>query len=480
MSRGRRTGSGRWLHRLGTGSVVLVLLCAGAAYRFDLGSRWFGLEPPSPLTEPAEVAPPPGLRLPSSGSAPPVAAAREDREAAPAKVRRALVKLVSDGDLGRHVAVAVAQLDDGEPVYSSGSGRFIPASTTKLLTAAAALESVGPGHRFRTRVVAARSSRRVVLVGGGDPFLERSPVTGDDLYPARADLQTLAEATAAELEERGRTAVRLSYDDSLFTGPSVSPDWEPSYVPDDVVAPVAALWTNEGRRRSGAVIDDPAAAAAEQFAKALARRSISVVGAPTARRAPGRAEELAVVESAPLAQVVQRMLEVSDNETAEVLFRHVSLAEGGPGSFAGGSAAVVSVLSRLGVDVAGARVVDGSGLSRENRLSAETLLSVIDTAASEERPTLRRVVTGLPVAGFNGSLIDRFQTGAAEGPGSVRAKTGTLTGVHGLAGVVTDQDGIEFGFVALTDRVKVADTLDARAVLDEIAAALAACSCASA
>jgi D-alanyl-D-alanine carboxypeptidase/D-alanyl-D-alanine-endopeptidase (penicillin-binding protein 4) len=88
-------------------------------------------------------------------------------------------------------------------------------------------------------------------------------------------------------------------------------------------------------------------------------------------------------------------------------------------------------------------------------------------------------VAGLPVAGFTGSLTYRFDTGDEEGLGRVRAKTGTLTGVHGLAGVVTDQDGTVLSFVAIADRVKVADTLDARERLDQVAAALAACSCAA-
>lgn len=482
VSRPGHRRPGRWLHRLGTATVVLVLLCAVAAYQFQLGHRWFGLDTPSPVTEPAEVAPPPGLDLPDASAAPPVApSGREQGTAAsPGKVRRALAGLVSDRDLGRSVSVAVAELGDGEPVYRTGEAQFIPASTMKLLTAEAALATLGPQHRFRTGVVAGPGAERVFLVGGGDPFLERAPVTDETVYPPRADLVTLAETTARELKERGRTAVRLGYDASLFTGPAVSRGWEPSYLPDDVVSPVTPLWTNEGRRSGGEVITDPAAAAAEQFARALARRSIDVMGTPTASRAPRAAEELASVDSAPLAQIVQRMLEVSDNETAEVLFRHVAVAEGARGSFSGGAGAVQDVLGRLGVDVSGARILDGSGLARGNRVRADTLLSVMEVAAAAAHPSLRRVVTGLPVAGFNGSLTYRFHTGAAEGPGSVRAKTGTLTGVHGLAGVVVDRDGTELSFVAMADRVKVADTLDARAVLDEIAAALAACHCGTA
>ncbi len=456
-----------------------MLLLAVAAYEFDLGERWFGWDTPSPVTEPAEVAPPPGLSLPAAAAPRPVAEEPAEVEAAPAKVRRALTPLVSDRDLGRHVGVAVSHLHDGTTLYRDGASRVVPASTMKLLTAAAALESLGPGHRFRTTAVAGQRARQVVLVGGGDPFLEAAPAPGDDRYPHRADLRTLAEATAKALRARGETTVRLRYDTSIFTGPATSPEWEPSYVPDNVVTPVSPLWTDRGRERSGLVTrsGDPAADAAERFARALARSEVVVLGEPRPARAPADAEELAAVQSAPLGQIVQRVLEASDNEASEVLFRHVAIAEGLPGSFSGAAAAVRGVLSGLGVDMSGARIYDGSGLSRQNRVSVETLLAVIGVAADADHPGLRPVVTGLPVAGFTGSLTYRFETGDERGPGRVRAKTGTLTGVHGLAGVVTDVAGTELGFVAIADRVKVEDTLDARAQLDQIAAALAGCSC---
>ena len=473
------TGSGRSLRRASLTIVVLVLACAVAAFQFDLGKRWFGWEAPSPVTDPAGVAPPEGLSLPSATPAPVVADEPADIDAAAGKVRRALAALVSEKKLGRHVAVAVSQLADGRVVYRDGGGAMTPASTMKLLTAAAALESLGPGHRFRTTVVAGASSRRIVLVGGGDPFLERAPTVDDDSYPVRADLRTLAESTARTLRERGRTSVRVGYDTSLFRGPATSPEWEPSYVPDDVVTPIAPLWTNEGRDRSGSVngTEEVAADAAQAFAQALAKKDIVVLGEPRPARAPAGSEELGAVESAPLEQIVQNVLEVSDNEGAEVLFRHVAIAEGEPASFTGGSEAVRSVLGGLGVDLSQARIYDGSGLSRKNRLTPQTLLSVIEVAGRDEYPSLRRVSTGLSVAGFNGSLAYRFETGDEQGPGRVRAKTGTLTGVQGLAGVVTDLDGTELGFVAIADRLGLRNTLAARTLLDEIAAALAGCSC---
>src|SRR5690606_19174915 len=110
---------------------------------------------------------------------------------------------------------------------------------------------------------------------------------------------------------------------------------------------------------------------------------------------------LAAVDSPPVWQVVEQVVAVSDNEAAEVLARHVGIAEGTGSGFKGGAAGVLAALDRLGVPLAGAELHDGSGLSRDNLLSGETLLGVLAKAA--EQPHLRALVDGLPVAGFNGT-----------------------------------------------------------------------------
>lgn len=484
-ARPSRSRSGRWLRRSTALLVVLLFALAAVSYRYDLGTRWLGWDYPSPVTEPAEVAPPPGLTLPEPETAPVVADPTEDIAADPDAVAAAIADLVASKKLGRRVAVDVDQLVDGTSVFASGPDLVTPASTMKLLTTTAALATLGPDHRFSTSVTTGPTTKQIVLVGGGDPFLSRAPAD-EAVYPPRADLQTLADATAKALRDRGRDSIRLRYDDSLFTGPAVSPDWPASYITDNVVSPITALWVDEGRENPGLAkrTSDPSLFAAQVFARALESNDITVRGRPRPAVAEPDATELASVDSAPLARIVQRILEVSDNEGAEVLFRQVALAEGLPGSFEGAQQAVPAVLERLGIDMSGVdtsgqRILDGSGLSRDDRVAPQTLLSVLEVAASEDHPELRSVAVNLPVAGFTGSLTYRFDTGADAGLGRVRAKTGTLTGVHGLAGTVTDLDGTELVFAAVADRVKVPNTLDARAILDEIAAALAGCHCAA-
>ncbi|WP_457109005.1 D-alanyl-D-alanine carboxypeptidase/D-alanyl-D-alanine endopeptidase [Marmoricola sp. URHA0025 HA25] len=455
--------------------VVLLVASAVANLAFHLDSRWFGLDPADARHQPAAVLPPEGLDLVAGSPAPPVATGSPGGKLDEAAVRQALAAYVADASLGAHVDVAVGDLTGGGTVFTSGAGAVTPASTTKLLTATAALEKLGPMTRFTT--VVRQEGNRVVLVGGGDPFLASTRTAAKGLYPARATLDDLAAGTAAVLGKQGLARVRLSYDDSLFTGPAVNPAWPPSYLPDDVVPPITALWADEGKGPDGRYVADPSAAAAAEFARALAAHGVAVRGVPLRAVSTGSDTEIASVESAPLGEIVERTLAVSDNNAAEVLAHHVGIAVQKDGSFAGGVSGVLQVLDGLGVDTTGASLYDGSGLSRRDRLSPETLLDVLRVAASDEHPELRAVLTGLPVAGFTGSLQWRFDDAPAAARGRVRAKTGTLTGVSGLAGFVTDLDGNRMAFVAIADRISPPQTLAARHALDLIAGALAACHC---
>jgi D-alanyl-D-alanine carboxypeptidase/D-alanyl-D-alanine-endopeptidase (penicillin-binding protein 4) len=271
--------------------------------------------------------------------------------------------------------------------------------------------------------------------------------------------------------------VGLGYDASLFTGPAVSPAWEKDYVPD-VTSPVSALSVDEGVDPDTLVRStDPAGLAVRLFADRLRTSGIRVTGvSDAAPAAVGR--EIASVQSPALDQVVGHVLRLSDNEGAEMLFRHIGIAAGTGASFTGGAAGVRAALGPLGVPWAGVRLLDGSGLSRGDRLPLDALMAVLRLGADEEQPDLREVLGGLPVAGFDGTLVNRyFAERTSDALGLVRAKTGTLTGTHALAGTLVDADGVLLGFVAVANGVKERHTLFARDQLDRIAAALAGCGC---
>lgn len=471
----------RWV----TVVLVLALVAGGAAaHRLDLVVPWyehfFADEPAAPLAQsPAEVPPPPALDLPPVPETEEVAGVLGGAgRVSAAKVEAALAPYLADSDLGPHVLAAVDDLATGRRLARFGSGDAIPASTTKLLTGLAALQALGPERTFSTRVVTGGRGR-IVLVGGGDPFLMAEPVGEDGPdYPARADIVTLARQTAAALQQQGRGRVRLGYDDSLFTAPGFNPAWPASYAEEgDIVSPITALWVDQGREPdSFRRVEDPSLHAAQVFAAALVEAGIRVVGDPAHGVAGGTGREIAAVTSAPVRQIVERALEVSDNEASEVLAHHVGLAVRGTGSFADGVAATLETLRALGVPTEGVEIYDGSGLSRDNRITPEALLAVLRVAATGG-PALRPVISGLPVAGFIGSLSDRFDGGFPEARGLVRAKTGTLTAVSTLAGLVVDQQGHQLVFVLMADRIRKPRETAAEMALDAAAAALSACFC---
>ncbi|MFI6354154.1 D-alanyl-D-alanine carboxypeptidase/D-alanyl-D-alanine-endopeptidase [Streptomyces sp. NPDC050743] len=390
-----------------------------------------------------------------------------------------LEPLLDVSALGGTRAAAVVDVATGKRLYSSGAGTALtPASTTKIATAVAALSALGPDHRFTTRAALEPDTGELVLVGGGDPTLTAREKAGGTSRSSEAesgggwaDLRELAANTATALGKRGIHKVTLSYDTTLYSGPAVHPIGV-----NDNLAPVSALIADEGRTdgsSSGPAprVSDPAKDAASKFATFLKAAGITTTP-PGPSKATTRAQTLATVSSPPLSDVVERMLTNSDNDIAEALARQTALASGQPGSFDGGAKAISARLTKLGLPMSGASFHDGSGLNRDDRLTADLLTALLVTAGDPGRPGLRPVLTGLPVAGFTGTLADRYTDSAA---GVVRAKTGTLTGVNTLAGTVVDADGrlLAFAFMASG----TADPVAAESALDKAATALAACGC---
>ena len=473
--------SRRWVSALV--ALLLVLVVAGAGVAWWSGAL-DGLVGDDDRPETAlDVPPPAGLELPEARAPQPVLEAPSGPAVARAALRRRVQPLLSDPDLGKHVGFAAYDLTHDRPIWTFGGVRpYIPASTLKVMTAVAALEALGGDHVFTTSTVLAEAGRtpRVILVGGGDPLLSGdTPRTAAEEFPEPATLTELANRTADALAERGISRVSIGYDVSRYTGPAESPRWKPGYVPEEV-PPISPLWVDKGADPANpyTTVTDPARMAANRFADLLAKRGIIVAGSARQRVAGAAAASLAEVESPPVRDIVAHVLDYSDNAGAEVLLREVAIATGRPPSFQGGAAAVRAVLADLGVPLRGVEIYDGSGLSRANRVSLDAMLATLRVAADADHPGLREAVTGMSVAGFTGTLAYRFtQPAARAGLGWVRAKTGTLSHVHGLAGTVVDRDGVGIAFVALVDRVPLQDTLDARALLDRIAAAVAACGC---
>lgn len=378
-----------------------------------------------------------------------------------------LAPLLENPALGTRRTAAVVDVATGKRLYGLGAGEaLVPASTTKIATAVAALSAMGPDHRLTTRAALEPDTNELVLVGGGDPTL-----TARTDPEGWASLRTLADSTAAALKKRGVRQVTLSYDTTLYAGKELHPIGV-----NDNLAPVSALMADEARTddsSSGPAprVTDPAAAATRTFAALLAKHGIKTTS-PGPSKATGRASTLAKVSSPPLSALVERMLTNSDNDLAEALARQTALATDVRPDFAGGAKAIHAQLKKLGLPMTGARFADGSGLNRADRLTPDLLTALLAKAGDPSHPDLRAALTGLPVAGFTGTLSARYTDGAA---GVVRAKTGTLTGVNALAGTVVDRDGrlLAFAFLA----ANTTSPTEAQAALDRTATALAACGC---
>ena len=385
-----------------------------------------------------------------------------------------LSALMSNSGLGSNLSGTVIDATTRKPLFSSSADvPAVPASTTKLTTSTAVLASVGPDHRITTSVV--RNGDHVILVGGGDPTLATSaPRTA---YPRPATLTDLARQAAVALKAAGVHQVRVDYDISAYQGERSGPGWKPVYFAEGDVAPVSALEVDEGRVAPGVPgrVSDPPGVAASAFARALGKQGIRAhLGVRTT--APKGAQRIGAVQSPPISALVERLLTDSDNDIAEAMARQVAIKLGRQPTFAGGASGVHEVLGRLGL-ANGINTVDGSGLSPLNRISPNGLARLLAfVASSPAHPELRTVLSGMPIAGFSGTLAGRYGTGAAVGgKGLVRAKTGTLNGVNTLAGVVDDADGRLLAFAFMANRVQ--SPAVALAALDSLAATLAGCGC---
>ncbi|MFE6039521.1 D-alanyl-D-alanine carboxypeptidase/D-alanyl-D-alanine-endopeptidase [Streptomyces sp. NPDC056452] len=353
-------------------------------------------------------------------------------------LKAALTPLLDAPALGTVRTAVVVDTATGEQLYARGAATpMTPASTVKIASTVAALSALGPGHRIATTVRVSADSRTVTLVGGGDPTLDKAALRG------------LAADTARALRDGGTTAVELTYDTSRYSGPALHP-----IGPNENIAPVSALMVDEGRldssdRGPAPRTSDPAGDAARTFADLLDEAGVGTRSAPSSGRAGTGSRTVATHLSKPLSALVERALTNSDNDIAEALVRQTALKAGRPASFAGSRRAVTDRLKKLGLPLAGANLADGSGLDRGDKVTAGLLAALVALAADPDHPELRPVLTGLPIAGFSGTLGSRYPA-TSRGTGLVRAKTGTLTGVNALAGTAVDAQGrlLAFAFLA--------------------------------
>lgn len=435
--------------------LVVVVVAAAALVSTRQPSEQVAVEP-----APAPVAADPGV-VPVSDSA---------DMPTPGGLAAALRVVAADPNLGKFTGRITDALT-GEKLWAQGATvPMQPASTNKVLTAAAALLTLDRDARLTTRVVST-SPGVVVLVAGGDQTLSAAPRNEDTWYRDAARISDLAD----QIRRSGVDVKSIQVDVSAYSGPTMAPGWDPLDIDGGDIAPMEAIMLDAGRTQPVSVESrrsrTPALDAGRALAVALRvdPAKVSVVSRST------DGDEIASVQSPPLMERLRQMMHSSDNVMAESIGREVAEARGRPQSFAGAAEAVLDSLDEAGIDTSGARLLDSSGLSVDDRLTAATLDGIIQAAAGDSTPALRPMVDLLAIAGGSGTMSNRYHDTEAglDAVGYLRAKTGSLTGTNTLAGIVTDESGRVLTFALLSNDAGPTG----RTSLDAFAATLRSCGC---
>ncbi|WP_022920935.1 D-alanyl-D-alanine carboxypeptidase/D-alanyl-D-alanine-endopeptidase [Ornithinimicrobium pekingense] len=429
-------------------------------------------------------------------------------------------------------AITVRDALTGQVLTESNAGRPVtPASTTKILSAAAIVTGLPVQQTFTTRVVTGAAADEVVLVAGGDMLLARG--AGDPgAVAGHAGVADLAAQTADALEAGGVPGpVSVGLDLQHVAGPHQLDTWSDFWVSEGYAGRIVQLGLAEDLALPFYPSPtDPEQEVARAFAAALEDAGVEVVGwegedeaqdwtaelvetpagtvgltrpaadpaaqergtvtqapdgAPATEEPGGEiagAEVLAQVESAALRDVLALALAASDNAMVEQLARQAAVTDGGSADREAVTAWIRrSVEEDYGVDLTGLELADASGLSDGTLLTVDVVADLLVAAADGSRPDLQTVLAagGLPIAGYTGTLSSRFHLPVHEaGVGNARAKTGSLPGVTSLAGTVVSADGRLLVYSLTADDIgEDAAVLEARSSLDEVVAQLARCGC---
>lgn len=383
------------------------------------------------------------------------------------KLATALAELAQDPEMTGKVSAIVTDVATGEILAEMNPTRPVaPASVNKLLTATAVLAAFDPDKTLQTETKYADGT--VYLIGEGDVLLAADEGNPEAVI-GRAGLGDLARKTATALKDAGHNAVRLSLDTSLFAAESFPSDAETET--EDWVMEASPIAVDRNLNSAGEFIGAPKMQAVQIFAEKLRAAGVEVQVADEART-PESAQNLASVESASVRDLVDLTLRESDNTLAETLGHLVAVQRGETADFAGASAAVLAQLQDLGLNVDGVELVDSSGLSESNQLTATLVGQILSRIGSCTHESCASLLSALPVAKLDGTLATRFNQ--LDLGGKVRAKTGSLGSVTSMAGLLYTQAGRELSFVIIVDDVPNDGAYSLRPLIDATIAKIAA------
>lgn len=364
--------------------------------------------------------------------------------------------------------VEVVEANTGKTLFAKNeTAAERSASVMKVLTAAVALDVLGPDYQVTTNVYSDPANPgSIYLVGAGDITLSRMPGNITSYYAKAPKLDTLTRLIASWSKQSGVAITEVSIDSSLFGGNNEwHKTWSKKGLTDGYMAPVSALQIDAGRLTSSKNknvwlakrTSTPVTQAGQLFISSLNGRGLAVGLTAKEKKLPEGAQVIASVKSRPMSEWIANMLRVSDNSLAEALGRLSSLKLGLDGSMASLSPLFRQVLAARGLETSTLAIIDASGLSRDNKVPVALVNDVL-SLVKQGGSNYSVIEAGLPVSGQKGSLRTRFATGnLSAARGLVLAKTGYITTGYSLAGFLTARDGTELIFTVynLSERARL-------------------------
>lgn len=332
-------------------------------------------------------------------------------------------------------AVLVQDLNTGKVLVSHNTDTpLLPASIMKTVTIAGLLQEKGPDERFHTLVYADGPIKGniiegdLLITGGGDPTL------GADCEPNSADI---AEEIIAALRHKGITKINgnLRVDTSLYAGPACPPSWVAGDLKESYGTGSHAL--NFRRNASGSrAVKNPVPVFLSHLHTQLNNSRIEVAGTNICsdKGITDISESTLLLDhvSDTYAEVMRSCMMRSDNLFAEIFLRAFALARGKEGSTSAGAKEMHSYWKEAGIPVKGVTLVDGSGLSRSNRVTANFINGILRQMGDNED-----YASFMPLAGQEGTLSDFLK--GTELDAYVAMKTGSMKGIQCYAGYKVDE-----------------------------------------
>ncbi len=368
---------------------------------------------------------------------------------------------------------AVVNASTGELLFDRGAKTPVPqGSVLKVLTAAAALNILGPDYQIATRVYEGSTPGTVVLVGTGDPTLSQLPAGSESVYAGAPKLDDLA---AQVLEKYDDPITTIILDTSYWAGGDEwDSTWKRSEQTQGYLSEVAPLQIDGDRSdpqsQKSPRSTEPIARAGNLFAESLGLDADAIIF--SSGTAVTTKPLLGEVRSQPIKVLVNQMLVASDATLAETMARVVSKQMGLGGSAASLPQAITSALGLYGVDTTGVTIRDGSGFSTANSVPPGFMAAFM-IAVMQGGLNLNLIYDSLAVSGKSGVLSNRFTGDSAVPKGAVIAKTGYLDTEYSMAGIINAADGTKLAFAFYAVGAGIKDT--AKPALDALAAGSYTC-----